>query len=159
MTDRDAASIGPDDRPARAAHVAWVELDGEAVLYDEETEALHVLNPTATVVWSVLDGEVSLAELAGELAEAYGLEIDEVTGQVVDLTRQLGGQGLLDGIARAEPEPAATDDPADETADETTAETDLGEDPPARAAAPIDPISDPSADVDTPQYLVEPPSS
>ena len=33
-----------------------VELDGEAVIYDEETTELHHLNPTATIVFGLCDG-------------------------------------------------------------------------------------------------------
>ncbi len=37
-----------------------VELDGEAVIYDEETTELHHLNPTATIVFGLCDGTATM---------------------------------------------------------------------------------------------------
>ena len=85
--------------PVPAPEVASVELDGETVLYHEGTRMTHVLSPVATVVWSCFDGSVSIAQLAAELAEAYGAPRETVEGDVVALARELGAQGLLGGVA------------------------------------------------------------
>ena len=92
--DEVAATHSPRFR----ASVAGVELDGEAVLYDEEQDMLHLLNPTATVVWSCLDGQTTLAELADDLADAFEMPVDVVTGELLQLVRQFGQQGLLEGV-------------------------------------------------------------
>lgn len=84
--------------PLPSPEVASIELDGETVLYHEGTRTTHVLSPVATVVWSCFDGSVSLGELAGELAEAYGAPRATVEGDVVALARELGAQGLLEGV-------------------------------------------------------------
>ena len=86
------------DAPRFRDSVAGVELDGEAVLYDEEQDMLHLLNPTATVVWSCLDGETTLAELADDLADAFEMPVDVIVAELVDLVRQFGQQGLLEGV-------------------------------------------------------------
>jgi hypothetical protein len=38
--------------PARRPEVEWVELDGEALLYDPTTQVLHRLNRGAAAVWA-----------------------------------------------------------------------------------------------------------
>ena len=70
MTDHDPSTadappvtVSLSDRPARGAGLHSVELDGETVVYDETREALHLLDTTATVVWSLLDGTASLGEI------------------------------------------------------------------------------------------------
>lgn len=105
MTDIPHDAIDPGFRAARRtdAAIAAVELEGETVVFDEDTGALHLLDATATTVWQCLDGRASLAELSAELAEATGAALDLVQRDVVDLVRTLGRRGLLEGVA-ADPE-------------------------------------------------------
>lgn len=101
-TDIDAAFVA---RP-RASVVA-AELDGETVLFDEDTGHLHTLDPVATVVWGCFDGQASLGEIASELAGAFGADRAVVVADVLRLARELGAQGVLDGVA---PDPQPQDD-------------------------------------------------
>ena len=73
-----------------------VEIDGEAVVYDDATGNLHHLNPTATVVFSLCDGTASARELAVEISEAFEQPTDEVERHVRRLLRQLRSEGLLE---------------------------------------------------------------
>ena len=106
--------------PRHHPEVTTVELDDEAVLYDERTGMAHVLNGTAAVVWSCFDGSVSLGELVGELAEAYAVPAPTIEEDVLSLARRLGAQGLLDGVTGEAPEPeqAATVQQEDDCVDE-----------------------------------------
>ena len=79
-----------------------VELDGEAVIYDEETGELHHLNPSATIVFGLCDGTQTSDEMAGEISAAFEMPEDEVQAQVQQLVVQLGDVGLLQGVPRAE---------------------------------------------------------
>lgn len=54
--------------PAISGDTAWVELDGEVVVLEEPTGALHVLNPTAAVLWQCFDGHSTVREIADDLA-------------------------------------------------------------------------------------------
>jgi PqqD family protein of HPr-rel-A system len=97
----NADAIGAEFVARLAADVALVELDGEGVLYDERTSAVHVLNATATVIASCLDGSGSLDDLAVDLARAYSLDVESIRGEVLELARSLGEKGLLDGVEGA----------------------------------------------------------
>lgn len=96
-----------DERPRARADLTVVELDGEAVIYDEINGDLHRLNPTATMVFSFLDGSATLDELAADIAEAYGMPLDQVTAQVRELMDQFAESHLLVGT---EPEPEVDGD-------------------------------------------------
>lgn len=79
--------------------VAAVELDGEAVLLDADSGAVHTLNPTATLVWLCCDGTARLGEIIDDLTDAYsdaGREV--IAADVVQLARSIGRQGLLEGV-------------------------------------------------------------
>ena len=81
--------------PARGPDVFTVELDGEAVLLDEEAERLHVLNHTGALLWQLYDGRGSLGELADEVATELDLDRREVLDAIVAITKQLADEGLL----------------------------------------------------------------
>lgn len=90
------------------ATVAAVELDGEAVLLDGDSGAVHTLNPTATLVWLCCDGTARLGEIIDDLADVYGdAGRAVIAADVVELARSIGRQGLLEGV-RADPDAAGT---------------------------------------------------
>lgn len=98
MSDVAASSLGAEFVPHRAGTAYTVELDGEAVVLDEEQNRLHLLNRTATLVWACCDGSGTVAEIAADLAESAGVPTERVTAEVVALVRTLGAEGLLDGV-------------------------------------------------------------
>lgn len=93
------AAIGPDFVPRRAVTAYTVELDGEAIVLDQEQNRLHLLNHTATVVWACFDGSGTLAEIAHDLAATLAQPEARILDEVVALARNLGHEGLLDAVA------------------------------------------------------------
>ncbi|MGH2747961.1 MAG: PqqD family peptide modification chaperone [Actinomycetota bacterium] len=104
-TEIDADEIDAGFVPRARSDVKWVEIEGEAVLLVEETTRLHWLNPTGTVVWKCLDGAIALDELSDELSAAFGAEREVIHKDVLDLVREFGKAGLLDGVAMETPKP------------------------------------------------------
>lgn len=78
-----------------------VELDGEAVIYDEQTADLHHLNPTATIVFGLCDGTATMSQIATDISEAFGVPAVEVEAQVRGLVRQFRKAKLLALSARS----------------------------------------------------------
>jgi hypothetical protein len=87
--------------PADAVHT--VEIDGEAVLLDQDAERLHHLNATATLVWACLDGRSSLGQIATDLSAELDVPFATVLADTVVVIGELGDQGLLAGV---DPDPA-----------------------------------------------------
>jgi hypothetical protein len=90
--------IAPVFVPRASGAVVGVELDGEAVLYHEVANTIHVLSPTATIVWNLLDGEHDVASVVSELAEVFEVPPERMLEDVLAAVRAFGGQGLLEGI-------------------------------------------------------------
>jgi len=84
-------------RPRVRDDLTVVELDGEAVIYDDRNGDLHRLNPTATLVFSLLDGSSTVDELARDLGEAYSEPVGEIGGQLRSLVLRFGDSHLLVG--------------------------------------------------------------
>lgn len=91
--------VGPDGRfaPAHAPGVAALDVagDGETVLVDERTGALHVVNPTAALLWHCFDGVSTIDEICTDVAEAVGAPFAQVRDDTLAVVAQLEGLGLL----------------------------------------------------------------
>jgi predicted ATPase len=93
-----SSSITQTSVPSRSTDTFVVELDGEAVVLDEQANRLHLLNRTATLVWNCLDGEVDVAGLAREISEVLELPFEQVLAETLSVVSDLAAEGLLDGI-------------------------------------------------------------
>lgn len=94
----DPASLGPAFVPVPAQGVRVEPQDTGALLVDDLTGARLQVDALGATIWSVLDGQASVAELTDELAEAFGVPRPQVEVDLLHLLRQLGAAGLLDGV-------------------------------------------------------------
>ena len=85
----------PASRPSVRGDLTKVELDGEAVVYDQTSRELHHLNPAATIVLSLCDGTLSVEEIASVVSEAFGVHLDRVLPDVRAAVERFGHAGLL----------------------------------------------------------------
>jgi hypothetical protein len=107
MDDTDAVDLAPPTGrsvPRRATDVAAIDVDGEAVVFHEGTDRVHLLNPTATLLWSVLDGVATIDELSAELADAFGAPLEVVREDVLAGVTDL----LRDGLVHDSSDPNAS---------------------------------------------------
>ena len=97
VEQQDAATcvVADDVVPRRGDQAAFVELDGETVVYDEEQGTLHLLDRIATIVWACCDGTGTVAEIVDDLADAFGAERERVDADVRALLGKLTAEGLL----------------------------------------------------------------
>ncbi|HEY7661141.1 MAG TPA: HPr-rel-A system PqqD family peptide chaperone [Actinomycetota bacterium] len=86
-------------RPQVRGDLVVVELDGEAVVYDERSGELHHLNPSATLIFGLLDGSATIRTLADDMSQAFGVPQEEMESQVRALVGQLRRLGLIEGKA------------------------------------------------------------
>lgn len=76
----------------RADLVDEIDLDGEIVTFDGVE--LHRLAGPAAAVWRLLDGTVTLAQIAEVLSEAYAVAPREARRVVRDVAAQLQALAL-----------------------------------------------------------------
>ena len=87
--------------PARSPFVYAVEVDDEVVLLDEVRERLHLLNSTGALVWSVIDGQTSVGDLAREFSVEFGVEEAVALADTLAVVKHLGTEGLLRAVVCA----------------------------------------------------------
>jgi len=97
----------PDQRPQPHPSVETAFLPPEAVLWDGRHHQVHHLNPSASAVWLLIDGELSADEIAAELCDIFGTEYSVVRPDVDDAIAEFARRGLLVGGDR----PQGHDDP------------------------------------------------
>lgn len=73
----------------------------ERLVYNSERDEVSALNQTATEIWELCDGTRDVAQVAGVLAEKYGVEPALLLPDVAMLVEALRSRGLLAGDASA----------------------------------------------------------
>lgn len=86
----------PALKPKVRDDITVMDIDGEAVIYDERSGDLHHLNRTATVVLGLCDGATTVKEFSSDLADAFGVPVREMERQVRGLIKNLRNEGLLE---------------------------------------------------------------
>lgn len=82
-------------RPRRAPGIDAHTIKGEALLTGDNLAVPVLLNPIRTTLWSFLDGEVTVAQLADDLAAVLDAEIDQARGEVAELIARWFDLGLI----------------------------------------------------------------
>jgi hypothetical protein len=82
--------------PAPASSATGIELDGQTVLLDKSTGALHLLNDAGAAIWSRLDGCRPVSTIVAELSEAFGADPADVEHDVHQFLAHLAGLGLVE---------------------------------------------------------------
>lgn len=170
MTASSQSTVSADDIngafvPRARPSVASLELDGDVVLLDSDTSAAHHLDPVAGIVWSCFDGSGTIDEIVADLSAEFAGAHAQIYDDVINLTRQLGGDGLLEGVAPASGPPNASthqhgpvlcEDPDHHPANEPMLYTAR---PPSATSEPSRADAVEGDGAREPRFLLEPPSS
>jgi hypothetical protein len=93
-TPIDPLSIDGTFLPRRDTAAQLVPIDGEAILVDGAS-GLHVLNATASLLWECFDGEVTLSELADEIATEMRVPADQVLDDTIRVAQDFAVRGIV----------------------------------------------------------------
>jgi hypothetical protein len=86
--------------PRRIAVEEFVQA-GECLLYNPSRDEASALNRTATEVWSLCDGRLTLTGIAKVLGERYGVNDTLLLDDVARLLVTLRARGLIEFLPRA----------------------------------------------------------
>lgn len=85
-----------ENRPRVREDLSARVIGGEIVVLDRDGGRVHQLNATASYIWGRCDGRQTEAEIADDLAVAYGVEPAQAVSDVTALVIQFRELGLLD---------------------------------------------------------------
>ena len=83
------------ERPRRADEIEINPVEDGLVVYDPRRDRVHHLNPTASVVLELCNGEIDLDEIVSLVQAAYDLD-EPPEREVGDCLRQLRDEGLVE---------------------------------------------------------------
>jgi hypothetical protein len=82
------------NKPTKKPDVHARKLGNEWLLYDSELEKLHIVNPTAELVWRLCDGKHDLAAIKSEIRGAYDVgdarQLEGDLRRILDEFEQIG---------------------------------------------------------------------
>jgi PqqD family protein of HPr-rel-A system len=94
LSDHPAASFAY--RPRKRAGVLALDMGDGVVIYNDHSNLVHHLNPSAGLVWQLCDGDATAAQLAAEISEELGLDRAQVDAMVDSAIEELDALGLIE---------------------------------------------------------------
>jgi hypothetical protein len=80
----------------RRAGLIEAEVDGELVALHVDNGTCYGFNGTATRIWAMIEEPKKLSELRDALVEEYDVAPDVCEAQLLDLLKDLEGDGLVE---------------------------------------------------------------
>ncbi|MGA9278003.1 PqqD family protein [Ilumatobacter sp.] len=122
MSTSETATSTERLRPRPHASVETAFLPPDVVLFDDRHGEIHHLNSSASAVWMMLDGDLSIPEVADELSEIFSVPSEQLRPDVDAAVEDFRARGLLDGTDQLTDEARDEDARTDAIASEPVSE-------------------------------------
>lgn len=86
----------PSPKPRRRSDVRVRSIDGETVVLDRARELIHQLNPSASLIWMLCDGDHTVGQMVRELSGAFEVTVAVAEQDVAAVLDRFGRLGLLE---------------------------------------------------------------
>lgn len=104
FASNESMTVPLDYAPRKSADVLELDMGDGLILYNHDSNLVHHLNQSATLVWHLCDGEATVGQLGHEIAEEYRLKVDNVQMEIAALIAELDALGLVEDTRAASPE-------------------------------------------------------
>ncbi len=83
--------------PLKKEKIVIRDMGDEAVLYNPQTKAIHVLNKTSSMVWEYCDGKHSLKMIENKIMETFDVSnAQDVKDDLRETLNQFSELGLIE---------------------------------------------------------------
>ena len=79
----------------RTQETPWNNIDDEAVVLNLDNGHYYVLNETGRRIWELLDGKLSVAQIASVICEEYDVDQQQSISDVIKLMDELSAEDLV----------------------------------------------------------------
>lgn len=84
-------------KPLKKEKIVIRDIGDEAVLYNRQTKAIHVLNKTSFLVWEFCDGKHSFEMIEKKIMDKFEVSnAQEVKGDIRDIITKFSELGLIE---------------------------------------------------------------
>lgn len=92
------------------AILAYRIFEGQAVVVDLAQGTLNTLNTTATRIWHLMEGDVSIGEIAKNITQEFEVSLSEAVDDILDIFRTMAAMGWVINFPRDNPRPDSASD-------------------------------------------------
>ncbi len=75
--------------------VVWRDISGEVVIAEKDNSTIHVLNKTASLIWTLADGTKQMEDLATAVCNRFDVTPEQARAETEEFCKQLLGAGLV----------------------------------------------------------------
>ncbi len=84
------------EKPNRKTDIMAKEIGSETLLYSAEQKSIHVLNPTARLIWEMCDGAHDVTDMVEELSSYFNVtDGQDLHGDIERTLAVFAEKGLL----------------------------------------------------------------
>ena len=89
--------------PRKRSDLLELDMGDGIILYDDASKLVHHLNPSASIIWQLFEGEANASTLATETSEELGVDLDQARADIAALITELEALGLVEDAAGMRP--------------------------------------------------------
>ena len=89
--------------PIQNEKVAFTVIEGEAALVNPEDSLLHWLNPVATRIWELSDGQHSTQEIADILCQEFEVDYETALQDATKMIEAFRAKHLIETAEESKP--------------------------------------------------------
>jgi len=84
-------------KPLHKSNLLLKDLGGESLIHSAEHKEIHIINPTARLIWDLCDGTHTIDDIAQELRAHFSIPPErDVTADIHNTLRILKSKDLLE---------------------------------------------------------------
>ncbi|GAK56052.1 hypothetical protein U27_03014 [Candidatus Vecturithrix granuli] len=81
--------------PRRSEHVAWSQIDQEAILLNLNNGFYYTLNEVGCDAWKLIDAQRPICAISDEIRSLYAVEQDQIVHDLCILFQELQQEDLI----------------------------------------------------------------
>ena len=84
-------------KPLHKTNLILKDIGDEFLIYSAEHKEIHVINPTAQLIWNMCDGDHSLSDIEQEIRARFSIPPErDITGDIQSTLNIFRTKGLLE---------------------------------------------------------------
>lgn len=89
------SSANFEDIPKRAENIQWREFGTDGILLDSTSGDYFEINEVGLMIWTLVDGQKTIAEILEALARYFDAEVEELVEETREFLTELMTKGLI----------------------------------------------------------------
>lgn len=95
----ESTQLEPGDRLRRMPGIAWRMVGDEAALVNVRQDEVAQLDPVGSFIWSRLEGEETIEEVAGAVVEEFEVDLETALEDALEFAAKLVSTGSAEVVA------------------------------------------------------------